>query len=160
VSHQRPPDSVEQALARAASHARNALAEALAACRALLAAGSLVAARGPTGASAGFATLARMLEEIETELTRGREQSPTYTAPLVGALAEALDAEIARWEQRAERDADARAVLRAFIGLRELLWELGVRGTTPTETGAEENDLGADRSSDDEPRVQRIRVHG
>ena len=73
MSHQRPPDSVEQALARAASHARNALAEALAACRALLAAGSLVAARGPTGASAGFATLARMLEEIETELTRGRE---------------------------------------------------------------------------------------
>ncbi|MEE2662730.1 MAG: hypothetical protein VX681_01320 [Myxococcota bacterium] len=155
-----PPDSVEQALGRAASHARNALAEALAACRAMLDAVSLVAARGPAGSSTGFAALARILEELEAQLTRSGEASQAYTAPLIGALAEALDAEIARWERRADHDPDARAVLRAFLGLRELLWELGVRGADRTGTDDQENDLQTDRSADDDPRVQRIRVHG
>jgi hypothetical protein len=161
MSRQRPPESVEEALRRARSHGRNALAEALAACRALLDAVALVATRGPAESSAGFATLAGVLEELEAALGSGAEASQRYTAPLVGALAEALDAEIARWERRAEREPEARAVLRAFLGLRELLWELGVRANGARAANDDaDDDLEAERGPEAAPRVQRIRVHG
>jgi len=173
--HRLPPRSVEEALRRAATHGRNAVAEAVAACHALIDAAALVASGRPAEDVAGFATVGSLLAQFEAQLAGGGEASQQYTAPLLGALAEALDTEIARWERRARTDADARAVLRAFLGLRELLWELGVR--------AERGRANVDRDFDDEredeapptdeagqadkrdesagsPRVQRIRVHG
>jgi hypothetical protein len=69
--------------------------------------------------------LRRTLEDL---IARVRDNTalvfpPALTAPLIAAL----NGEIRRWEQRSRKDADARPVLRAFLGLRELLWELGLR---------------------------------
>jgi hypothetical protein len=54
---------------------------------------------------------------------------------LLDSIADALDAEIVRWEQLAADDLEARSVLRAFLGLRELLWEFGVRRSGSTDAG-------------------------
>ena len=78
----------------------------------------------PSDASRLLAPLAQLLEGLAAGLAPDAEAA---SAPLLDALAEALDAEIARWEARARDDAEARAVLRAFLGVRELLWELGLR---------------------------------
>ena len=64
-------------------------------------------------------------------------------------MVEALDAEIARWEERAKTDDDARAMLRAYLGLREILWELGVRP---------ESARGKRSERDRAPRVQRVHI--
>jgi len=118
------PPSVAEALARAKRHARAAVAEALLALRALLDAVSCATHGGPAGAREVLSRAAASLEVWSEALTSGdRIADPA----LVHALADALDAEIARWEARARDDDEARAVLRAFLGLRELLWELGVR---------------------------------
>jgi hypothetical protein len=83
---------------------------------------------------------------------------------LLRSIAEALDAEVARWQARAESDPEARAVLRAFLGLRELLWEFGIR----PETDANQNDPSSARAARKvgransrrrkAPRVQRVTV--
>ena len=152
------PRSAEEALASAARHARAALAETLAAVHALLDAASLATSGQPAETRRLLGPLARTLEGLAADLEgAGREGS----LPLLSAIAEALDAEIERWELRARDDADARAVLRAFLGLREILWEFGVR--RPDEAGARRrNDPGlrpapARRAR---PRVQRVRVEG
>jgi hypothetical protein len=86
-------------------------------------------------------------------------------------IAEALDAEIARWEERAKHDADARSVLRAFLGLREVLWELGVRASFAQRAEGERRPSGGHARADDarsrstepaasRPRVQRVAVQG
>jgi len=83
---------------------------------------------------------------------------------LLAAVAEALDAEIARWEARARQDADARAVLRAYLGLREILWELGVRpaGASPDAApGAGRSTRGRGPTSGrGRGRIQRVPVEG
>jgi hypothetical protein len=93
---------------------------------------------------------------------------PTRSAPLLSALAEALDAEIARWEARARDDAEARAVLRAFLGVRELLWELGLRRRDSAPAGPEaERRAPTSGAASRSPRpvrrrarVQRVPVEG
>ena len=67
----------------------------------------------------------------------------------------------------AGNDAEARAVLRAFLGVREILWEFGVRNARPnnkgeTETKAPKPDGSGKprRSAKKRPRVQRVRVEG
>jgi hypothetical protein len=120
----RAAPSVEEALSRARRHARAAAAEGLEAVRALLDAAALATPGVPAGAHRLLALASDALEDLAATLgaeDRGARES------LGRALAEALDAEIARWEARARGDTEARAVLRAFLGLRELLWELGVR---------------------------------
>lgn len=117
-----PPESVEQALSQAGRHARAALAETLAALHALMDAASLLASGEAANANRVLGPLARLVDSLGSELDGDRE-----AAALLGALAEALDSEITRWEARASDDEEARAVLRAFLGLRELLWEFGVR---------------------------------
>ncbi|MDH3520815.1 MAG: hypothetical protein OEM49_10200 [Myxococcales bacterium] len=118
--------SVAEALARARRHARAAAAEFVEALRALLDAAAL-ATGGASGAADGaLGRASSALEALAAALASdGRSADPA----LVRVLADALDAEIARWEARSRDDAEARAVLRAFLGLRELLWELGVRPT-------------------------------
>ena len=169
------PESVEEALHRAAHHARNAIAELVAATRSLLHAVSLVASSDATRPSPTLASLARLLDELEAHIAAPTRDS-SAAEPLLIALSEALDVEIARWEKRAERDSDARAVLRAFLGLRELLWELGVRPAAPDNTEASADPIrrnpqnsrnsrvtaaqaGGTRSGSG-PRVQRVRVKG
>jgi hypothetical protein len=118
-----PPASVNEALARAREHALAAAVELGAAARALLDAASLSATGAPSEAHLGLRLLSRGIEELVRALGRSR-RAP---ASLLDALADALDAEIARWEERADEDPEARAVLRAYLGVREILWELGVR---------------------------------
>jgi len=152
------PRSVEEALARAAGHARAALAETLSAVRALLDAASLAASGEPAEARRLLGPLSRTLESLAADLDgAGRDGS----LAVLSAVAEALEAEIERWERRARDDADARAVLRAFLGLRELLWEFGVRrpaAAGPHRPGDPGPRPGAPRRA--RPRVQRVRVEG
>ena len=177
------PASVEEALTNASHHARNAVAELVAAARSLLDAGALVATRDVAAESPTLASVARLLDELEAHLASPSRASAA-AAPILNALSEALAAEIARWEARAAHDADARAVLRVFIGLREVLWELGVRSSGAAEAGT---GTGTERSrasgasdasrqqksssdvtlaqpgathSESGPRVQRVRVRG
>lgn len=142
------PESAEQALARAAHHARAAGAELVAALRALLDAASL-AASGQPGEDGRLAPLALVLDEIQGLLT-----PDVGAGTLAAAIAEALDAEIARWEERGSDDPDARAVLRAFLGLRELLWEMGVRADAG-RAGPRKRGRGPRRG-----RLQRVPVEG
>lgn len=122
--------SVEEALARAARHSRNAAAEALAAARALLDALAIATGGAPADSHAALSGAARWLDELARQLSGGPGE-----AAITRALADALEAEIARWEERAREDPDARAVLRAFLGLRELLWELGLRPRSESAPG-------------------------
>jgi len=92
--------------------------------RALLDLGSLSTSGVPAHSHRILARIAALLEELAASL--GTSDSKR-NASLGRALADAIDLEIARWEARAEDDPEARAVLRAFLGLRELLWEIGVR---------------------------------
>jgi hypothetical protein len=159
------PASTAEALARARQHARSAASEALAAVHALLDAASLASIGRPSDASGLLAPVAQLLESAALALA---PDSDVVSAPLLSALAEALDAEIARWEARARDDAEARAVLRAFLGVRELLWELGLRrsDTAPEAGGGAAR---APRASEAprgprpirrRPRVQRVPVQG
>jgi hypothetical protein len=151
------PETVPEALARARLHGRAAAGEALAALRSLLDAAALAGSGAPADASAVLGPAAALLDELSAQL--GSEG--VLPSRLLAAVAEALDSEIARWERRARDDGDARAVLRAFLGLRELLWELGVRpggntgdaGASPA--GERPRGPGARRR-----RVQRVPVEG
>ena len=82
------------------------------------------------------------------------------TAAGVVAYAGAIDDEIALWEERARNNTDARTILRAFLGLRELLWEFGVRSPeTPSEPDAATRPTprkSARRRRT--PRVQRVSI--
>ncbi len=123
---QQPPDpevSVEAALARARDHARNAVAEGIEAGRALLDAASLATSGARAAEHPTFASADRWLHRASHAIATQTGEA----SALLDAIAQALDAEIERWEARAARDPEARAVLRAFLGVRELLWELGVR---------------------------------
>jgi hypothetical protein len=155
-------ERVSEAVARARKHAYAAIAEALASAGALLDASSLVlggdmAARNPL-----LGPIARILEGLRAEFD---DSSTTgEVAALLRAVADALDVEIARWETRAETDPDARAVLRAFLGLRELLWEFGIRrepeaeksGETSTRSARKKGHSASTRRK--QPRVQRVTI--
>jgi hypothetical protein len=153
-------ERLDEALARAARHGRSALAEALAAARALLDAASLATSGEPAG-DGRLADLADGIDRLHGWLAGGRGAD---AAALLRALSEALDAEIARWEARGRDDADARAVLRAFLAVRELLWEVGLR-TPPSPADAAEAAGGAGARGGSARtrrgrRVQRVIVEG
>ena len=159
----RAPTSAGEALAQARQHARRAAAEAVAAVHALLDAAALATSGSPSEANSVLAPLARLLENAAAGLA---PDSDAVSAPLLNALADALDAEIARWEARARDDSEARAVLRAFLGVRELLWELGLRRPEPAP-GAPEPESHAPAAATRTPRplrrrsrVQRVPVQG
>jgi hypothetical protein len=158
------PQSVGEALAAARRHARLAAAEAFAALRALLDGAALLATGRAGDEVRGLAVLRRRLDDLEEALRSG---APAGAEALVEALAGALDAEIARWEARSSEDPDARAVLRAFLGLRELLWEMGVRPAPRDAADGRVGEPGTAAPRDPQrarasakPRVERIRVEG
>lgn len=128
-----PPETATEALERAGRHARRALGESLAAARALLDAAAIAWSGRPSEAHAALRGLADLLDQQSARLTDSKGDVP---APVMNAVLEALDHEIERWEQQAREDPDARAVLRTFLGLREILWEFGLRRDTPHEDAA------------------------
>ena len=114
----------DEAVGRAREHLRRATLEGLEAATALLEAASLVSGTGP--ATEGLS--ADLLRGIERVLQGLRSEGRfAFPEAVTGPLEEALAREIARWEIRSKSDPAARPVLRAFLGLRELLWELGMR---------------------------------
>jgi hypothetical protein len=122
-----PPRTVQEALRRASTHAQASLGEAAAAMRCLLDAGSLAATGVPAGGHEALRGVAAWLERA-AQLAREGDGGGRW----LDAVADALDAEVARWEARGRDDAEARAVLRAFLGVREILWEFGLRPSGDT----------------------------
>ncbi len=159
-----PPESAAAALARARRHANAAIAEALAAVRALLDAASLALSGDAPADHAVLGPITRILEGLRAEFDAGA--TTAEAAALLRSIAEALDTEIARWQARAESDPEARAVLRAFLGLRELLWEFGIRREPDRAPSEEEPARGARKAGRSDsrrrkkPRVQRVTVEG
>jgi hypothetical protein len=158
-----PPERAAEALARARRHVHAAIAEALAAARALLDASSLAINGESAANNALLGPIARILEGLRAEFDEG---TTGEAAALLRSIAEALDAEIARWETRAESDPEARAVLRAFLGLRELLWEFGIRRESDASGSGETSKPAARKKGRStstrrkQPRVQRVTVEG
>lgn len=147
-----PPSDVAEALERARNHALSAAAESAAALAALLDAAALATtgrAARETPASGLGQGLEALRRWIEPEAVRDG-------ASLLRAVADALDAEISRWEERSRKEPDARGVLRAFLGVRELLWELGVRPSDHAEEPTEVREA----PKEPVPRVQKIAVEG
>lgn len=119
-----PPDTVEQALAQSLQHARNSASEALMAARKLMDALSILLSDEPVVRHAEpDSPIALLAQAIERWAGTVRGPEPVYPSPELGAILHALDAEIARWEKKASSDSEARTVLRAFLGMREILWE-------------------------------------
>jgi hypothetical protein len=146
-----PERALDEALARARRHAKNAAAEALEALRALLDAASLATSGAPSANNALFVSIDRWIARA----SRGWASQGGVSDGITAEIAAALDQEIARWEERAKHDDDARPVLRAFLGLREVLWELGVRAQRAEPSGGR---AGADPLRP--RRVQRVAVQG
>jgi len=161
---ERAPERAAEALARARTHTQAAIGEALAAVGALLDASSLALSGEASANSTLLGPIARLLDRLRAEL----EQSATTgeAAALLRSIADALDAEIARWEARSESDPEARAVWRAFLGLRELLWEFGIRRESdagerderPKRTARKKG--GSSSARRGPPRVQRVTIEG
>jgi hypothetical protein len=119
-----PPRSADEALARARRHALAALAESVQALRALVDAASLAATGAPSDAHASLSGASAWLDQIAERMQANAGRAG---APWLDAVARVLDDEIGRWETRGRDDPEARAVLRAFLGVREILWEFGLR---------------------------------
>ena len=142
----------DEAIGRARGHLRRATLEGLEAATALLQAASSVSGSNPTagGLSADLLSgIDRVLRELRSE---GRFAFPES---VTGPVEEALAREIKRWEQRSKSDPDARPVLRAFLGLRELLWELGMRSDEPATKRPASSPRSADTASNGKPAPER-----
>jgi hypothetical protein len=158
------PERTSEAVARAQKHARAAIAEALASVGALLDASSLALSGEAATNNPLLGPMARILEGLRAEFDESATKGEV--AALLRSIAGALDAEIARWEARAETDPEARAVLRAFLGLREVLWEFGIRRESDTNESGEASTRAARKKGRStstrrkKPRVQRVTVEG
>ena len=149
------------ALARARKHLQRATLEGLQAVQALLDAAGR--ASGLSGAEAG--QLAGEISSVLERLLAGLRANGRFELPRAVAepIETALAREIERWEARSKSDPDARPVLRAFLGLRELLWEFGLRpgGDAPANASVEKSAPPAPSPpSRDRTRVQRFDVEG
>ena len=155
-------DTVSEALERARRHGKAAASEGLAMLQALIDATALAAGGRPSEASRLLGPIAKLLEGLADELARG---TVGRSSEMLEAFAAAIDVEIAHWETRAHDDTEARTVLRAFLGLREVLWEFGVKKQSSTaEPALQSRPTTSSRSRTRPvghgPRVQRVPVQG
>lgn len=120
-------NELQEAIERARAHFGKATLESFAAGRAMIDAAIMASSSSHVGRSdRGFpAEFIALTEMWLTLLDRGFRLS--RNPAVAEELHEALRVEIERWERRSASDEYARPVLRAFLGLRELLWEFGVR---------------------------------
>jgi len=128
------PQTVEEALARARDHGRRAASETLAALQALIEAGALT--RGPLADEGQLAMLRSALERARqwVDPEAGRD-----AASVLAGISQVLDEEVLRWEEKSRQDPEARTILRAFLAVREVLFELTARDggkPAPEETPA------------------------
>ena len=130
-------------------HAQRAAAEGAAALRALLDAATL-AARGEPANAGRLAPLAQALEQVAAWLHAGRRAERRRRA--ARARRRDCDAEIARWEARSKEDPEARSVLRAFLAVREVLFEVSARFAAPRK---DEPAPPASDAADTDERPQR-----
>jgi hypothetical protein len=143
---QPPPRTLEEALERARRHGLAALAESVSAARALVDAAALAATGAPSDA---HDWLARATASLDAAAEHARAGAGRPLGPWLDAISDALDDEIERWEEKSRVDPEARAVLRAFLGVREILWEFGLR----TRDGED-----APRASHPTPQVDTARA--
>lgn len=118
-------EEVDEALERARSHFLRAALEGIEATRALAEAAARSSGLAEGGGDSILENLQRTLENLRKVIRENA--SVIFPSRLTEPLADALEIEIERWERRSRTDEDARSVLRAFLGLRELLWDLGMR---------------------------------
>jgi hypothetical protein len=162
VTERIPPSTAAEALAEARRHGQRAAAECALALRALLDAATL-AARGEPASAGRLAPLAEALERASGWLGEGGEPGG---ASVLRALADGLDAEIARWEAKSREDPEARSVLRAFLAVREVVFEMSTRFGAPREREPAEPEPPADterrsaRPRRARRRVERVAVEG
>ena len=159
-----PPETVEEALSRARTHGRLAAAESVAALQALLDAAALAFSGRAAERDAILGPLSSSLEELRALIA---PEDSRFGDSLLSALFDALDAEIARWELRSRDDPNARSVLRAFLGVREILWEISSRGQQATSSSRPGGPKAGGRKPSAETgpsrrrtRVKRVPVEG
>ncbi len=124
-------DELDEAVTRAREHLLSAWAEGVEAARALFEAAGIATER--TGPTAGRTTRSSAAHETDPlragldDLVGALRRAGLLQPPpsMMQSLSEALEHEIRRWEARSRTDPEARLVLRAFLVLRELSWELG-----------------------------------
>ena len=145
-------ESADEALQRARIHLRQATLEGLEAARALMLAAAQSSGLAEPSADSWVGQVQRNLEDLIVGLRKNG--SFALPAALTEPFATALEAEIKRWEQRSQTDPDARLVLRAFLGLRELLWELGMRHD-PAPT-SERSSTSPGRPASEGPKRDRV----
>jgi hypothetical protein len=140
------------------------VAESVAALQALLDAAALALSGRAAEADAILGPLSRGLEDLRTVIA---PDDSAFGTSLLDALFDALDAEIARWEVRSREDPNARSVLRAFLGVREILWEITSRGgEAPASSGGAAEKVGRKTPSAAKARprrssrVRRVPVEG
>jgi len=154
-------EQLEEVVTRARTHLLSAWSETIEAAQALFEAAGIATDRaGPTArhsaantAGAGSDPLRAGLDELMSALRRARLLEPPPA--LMQSLSQALEQEIRRWEARSRGDPEARLVLRAFLVLRELSWELGMAHSTPHASGAAPRTDDPVRPAADEPASPR-----
>jgi hypothetical protein len=165
VTERIPPSTAAEALAEARRHGQRAAAECALALRALLDAATL-AARGEPASAGRLAPFADALERASGWLGEDGDRSGDA---VLRALADGLDAEIARWEAKSREDPEARSVLRAFLAVREVLFEMSTRFGGPPEPepdapeprgDTEQRSTRAARPRRARRRVERVAVEG
>jgi hypothetical protein len=127
----------QEAIDRARRHLRNAARESLEASRALVDA-ALLAGNMGVGDTGRGGLAGEVKSALEAWIaTLEADQPFRMPEALAEPLRSAIQTEIDRWEKRSAEDESARPVLRAFLGLRELLWELGMRSEPSPVENAE-----------------------
>ena len=134
ASNRTRPQSVEESLAQSRQHARLALSEVLRSISCLIDAAALALGAGQNPIlDSGWTSLVSAIDEVARKLAGVQESEPQ--AEGVSEILAALEQEISRWEDRAAHDEHAQAVLIAFVGLREMVWQMRqVRGSTGVKT--------------------------
>ena len=142
TSNRPRPQSVEEALAQSRQHARLALSEVLRSVSCLIDAAALALGAGQNPIlDTGWTALVSAIDEVAGKLAGVQVQETQLDG--VSEILAALEVEISRWKGRASQDEHAQAVLIAFMGLHEMVWEMRhAREPAPLKTES----IGASRS--------------